>query len=234
MLIQARQISKSFAGRCIVNKLDMEVREGEILAMIGPNGAGKTTTIEILTSLKEADSGNVSYWSEHYKSAMGIQLQAVPFFPGLTAAENLRLFAAFYKRKLTKKETLDLLKKCGLNENAETEAAKLSGGQQKRLAIAAALTHNPQLIILDEPSAALDPRARQEIHQLMLELHMEGKTILFTSHDMAEVYMLAHRVIMLAGGKIVAEGEPDQLCAQHEVNNLEQLYLKLSAKEETV
>lgn len=108
------------------------------------------------------------------------------------------------------------------------DASKLSGGQQKRLAIANCLVHHPSVVFLDEPTAALDPHARYEIHQLIKELHKKGTTIIFTSHDMAEVEKLAHRVIMIDKGNIIVEGSPQDLCKQHRVQSLEECYLKLS------
>ncbi|WP_370874962.1 ABC transporter ATP-binding protein [Cytobacillus purgationiresistens] len=213
--------------------MDIAIRQQEILAIIGPNGAGKTTALELLLGLQTADSGKVHYWSDDYKKHLGVQLQSVPFFPGLSAIENLKLFAAFYKQVIATNEALAMLNKCGLRDSAYTEAGKLSGGQQKRLAIAAALAHQPELLVLDEPSAALDPRARQDIHQLIQLLHNEGNTVVFTSHDMDEVQRLAHRIIMVVQGDIVAQGTPEELCREHRVASLEHLYLKLSAKEET-
>jgi ABC-2 type transport system ATP-binding protein len=230
--IQAIDIQKSYGTRKIVKGVDIEIHKNEILAVIGPNGAGKSTTLEMLVGLRKHDGGKINYWLDQYKAHIGVQLQSVPFFPGLSALENLKLFAAFYKKVISKKQGKELLSKCGLLESSQTEASKLSGGQQKRLAIAAALVHEPELVFLDEPSAALDPRSRQEIHQLIKQLYEEGRTIVFTSHDMDEVLKLAQRVIMIDQGEIIAEGEPMQLCKQHDVKDLENLYLKLITKEE--
>ena len=230
--IQAKGIQKSYGQRTIVKGVDIDINKNEILAVIGPNGAGKSTILEILIGLRKADNGKIIYWLDQYKAHIGVQLQAVPFFPGLSAEENLKLFAAFYKKLLSKNEVAQLLSKCGLLESGQTEASKLSGGQQKRLAIAAALVHDPEVVFLDEPTAALDPRSRQEIHQLINRLYAEGKTIVFTSHDMDEVMKLATRVIMIDKGEIIMEGEPLQLCQQHNVKDLENLYLSLTFKGE--
>lgn len=230
--IQAKGIQKSYGQRNIVKGVDLDINKNEILAVIGPNGAGKTTILEMLIGLRKTDNGKITYWLEKYKAHIGVQLQAVPFFPGLSVGENIKLFAAFYKKLLSKNEVEQLLSKCGLSESGQTEASKLSGGQQKRLAIAAALVHDPEIVFLDEPTAALDPRSRKEIHQLIKQLYAEGKTIVFTSHDMDEVMKLATRVIMIDQGEIITEGEPLQLCEQYHVKDLENLYLTLTFKEE--
>ena len=228
MFIQARGIEKSYEKRKIVKGMNLGIEKNEILAVIGPNGSGKSTIMEMLIGLRKADKGEISYWLNDYKEKIGVQLQAAPFFVGLNAFENLKLFAAFYKKKLTNKEVNEALQLCGLFNSRRIEASKLSGGQQKRLAISIALIHNPALIFLDEPTAALDPRARQEIHALIRQLHQQGKTVVLTSHDMDEVSKLATRIIIIDEGKMLAEGKPNQLCQKYNVSNLEQLYLQLT------
>ena len=228
MLIQARNLQKSYNRRKIVKGIHLDVHANEILAVIGPNGAGKSTTLEMLIGLKKADVGEISYWLTTYKEKIGVQLQVAPFFVGLNAFENLMLFASFYKKKLTDKKVNEVLRMCGLYNSRKTDASKLSGGQQKRLAISIALIHNPEVIFLDEPTAALDPRARQEIHDLIRELHRQGKTVVFTSHDMDEVKKLATRIMMIDQGEIIAQGEPTQLCNDYNVPSLDDLYLQLT------
>lgn len=228
VLIKADGLRKWYSSRAVVNGVSVSVYENEILAIIGPNGAGKSTTIEMVLGLRTQDEGKVSYWSDDYRRSVGVQLQATPFFPGLTAFENLQLFAAFYKRKLSKQEGVELLTLCGLQEVVKTEASKLSGGQQKRLAIAVALVHNPKVVFLDEPTAALDPKSRRELHQLIKELHQRGTTVVFTSHDMDEVAKLSDRVMMIDKGAVIAEGTAAELCRINGVQNLEELYLQLT------
>lgn len=230
--IQAKQVQKKYGSRKVVKGINLEIQQNEIVAVIGPNGAGKSTMLEMMVGLRKADRGKVSYWSQNYKSQIGVQLQSVPFFPGLSAQENLKLFAAFYKKALSVSQSQEILKKCGLQECSNTEASKLSGGQQKRLAIAASIVHQPELLFLDEPTAALDPRSRIEIHQLIKNLFDEGKTVVFTSHDMDEVFKLATRVVMIDQGEIIAEGNPALLCEEHHVKDLENLYLKLTRFQE--
>lgn len=228
MLIQAKNLQKSYNKRKIVNGIHLDVHSNEILAVIGPNGAGKSTTIEMLIGLRKADVGEINYGLHNYKEKIGVQLQLAPFFVGLNAYENLMLFASFYKKKLQDHQVNEVLKMCGLYDSRKTDASKLSGGQQKRLAISIALIHNPEVIFLDEPTAALDPRARQDIHDLIRELHRQGKTVVFTSHDMDEVKKLATRIIMIDQGEIIVQGDPIQLCNEYNVSSLDELYLQLT------
>ncbi|CAM3002869.1 ABC transporter ATP-binding protein [Paenibacillus sediminis] len=234
MLVQANRLSKMYGSRTVVNHVDIQVKASEIVAIIGPNGAGKSTLIDMILGLRRPDEGQIEFWRKDYLSYVGVQLQATPFFPGLSAYENLRLFAALYKKKLDRQRGLELLRLCGLEDAANTEASKLSGGQQKRLAIAIATVHEPELVFLDEPTAALDPRARREIHEVIDRLASSGKSVVFTSHDMEEVHKLADKVIMIDKGRIIAEGTPVQLCEQYGVDHLEELYLNLTAKEAVI
>jgi len=234
MYIEAKKLMKQYGSRTIVKDVDVTIEPEEILAIIGPNGSGKSTMLDMLIGLRKPDSGTIQYWDQSFKGKIGVQLQSVPFFPGLSALENLILFASFYKKKLSKKEAFHCLTICGIAEVAGTEAGKLSGGQQKRLAIAVALIHDPELIFLDEPTAALDPRIRLDIHQLILDLHKQQKTIVFTSHDMDEVFQLATRVLLIAEGKLIAEGQPKQLCEEYGVASLTELYIMLTNKEESL
>jgi ABC-2 type transport system ATP-binding protein len=212
--------------------VSLDVSPGEIVALIGPNGAGKTTTLEVILGLRAADGGQIKFWRDDPRREIGIQLQATPFFRGLTASENLRLFASFYRVRLAQSQIVAILERCGLAGAASTEAAKLSGGQQKRLAIALALAHNPRLLFLDEPTAALDPRGRHDIRALIHSLAATGAAVVFTSHDMEEVAKLADRVVLIAGGRVRADGTPTDLLAHFGAASLEDLYLELTAEKE--
>ncbi len=226
-LMIATGLKKRYKSREVVKGISVTVFEKEILAVIGPNGAGKSTAMEIILGIRKQDEGTVTYWTEDYKKRVGVQLQATSFFQGLSTLENLQLFAAFYGRKLTLGEGLQILRLCGLSEARKTEASRLSGGQQKRLAIAIAMVHNPDAVFLDEPTAALDPQSRRDIHQLIRDLHESGKTIVFTSHDMGEVAKLSERVIMIEEGRVLIEGPVQDLCDSHSAGSLEEVYLQL-------
>lgn len=179
----------------------------------------------MMLGLRKADAGTVTYWEENYRSQVGVQLQDTPFFPGMTVMQNLRMFAAFYGQKLSRQRSIELLAISGLQGMEKLEASRLSGGQQKRLAIALTLAHSPKLLFLDEPTAALDPRARRDIHELIRELSAKGTAIIFTSHDMEEVGKLADRILLIDKGKVAAEGTAGELLMQHQSETLEELYL---------
>lgn len=228
ILIQAKGLQKAYGSRAVVNGIDLDIRTGEVLAIIGPNGAGKSTTLDLLLGLRKADHGTVCYWTAKPAGQIGLQLQSTPFFPGFTALENLRMFAVFYGLRLKERELMSHLERCGLSSSAKTDALRLSGGQQKRLAIAMALVHEPRLLFLDEPTAALDPRARREIRELISSLAEAGTSIVFTSHDMEEVHKLAGRIILISQGSIQASGSPEALLEAYGAASLEELYISLT------
>jgi len=228
--IKAEGLKKAYGKKHVVNGLDLEINEGEVLAIIGPNGAGKSTTLDLILGLRRPDQGSVGYWISEPNRYMGLQLQSTPFFPGFTALENLRMFAAFYGLHMPDHLLLNHLQSYGLAEAARTDAQRLSGGQQKRLAIAMALIHQPKLLFLDEPTAALDPRARQEVRELIQALASTGTSIVFTSHDMEEVHKIADRIVMINDGLIQASGSPESLLLQYGKDSLEELYLSLTDK----
>lgn len=227
-LIQAEGLRKGYGQRTVVDGLNMDIREGEVLAIIGPNGAGKSTTLDLLLGLRRPDAGTITYWTTDPSPHVGLQLQSTPFFPGFTSIENLRMFAAFYGKRLKDTQLMEHLRSCGLEEVAKTDALRLSGGQQKRLAIAMALVHSPKLLFLDEPTAALDPRARRDIRDLIRSLADKGTSIVFTSHDMEEVHKLASRLVLIRDGRIIASGSPEELLSQYGTSSLEQLYIQLT------
>ncbi len=227
-LIEAKKISKKFNNREVVKGIDMEIHQGEILALIGPNGAGKSTTLSMLLGILKPDDGNIIHWRNDYRSKVGVQLQSTPFFEGYTAEENLIIFAALYQVKLNKEQIHRKLEECNLIEAKKTPAIRLSGGQQKRLAIAVTTVHNPDLVVLDEPAAGLDPRARHEIREMIRHLAEKKVTVLFSSHDMEEVSRTADRLILMNNGQIVTQGKPELLLQKYKVENLDDLYLKLT------
>lgn len=227
-LIKASHLQKTYQKRTVVKNSTFQINQGETIALIGPNGAGKTTTIGMLLGIIKPDSGELSYWTTNFKSKMGVQLQSTPFFEGYTVEENIRLFAAFYNVKVTKSELNNVLETFGLLEVEKSPAVKLSLGQQKRLAIAVTTIHHPDLVILDEPSAGLDPRGQKEIRNLILQLKEKGVTILFSSHDMLEVTKIADRIMIMSKGEIATNGSPKELIEKYELTNLEELFYKLT------
>ncbi len=167
IFMETKSIRKQFHNREVVRGIDVEIKQGEILALIGTNGAGKSTTLAMLLGILQPDAGTITRWREDFRAHIGVQLQSTPFFEGYTAEENLRLFAALYNVKVDKQQIQRKLEECNLQEARKTLASRLSGGQQKRLAIAVTTLHNPDFIILDEPAAGLDPRARHKVRNMI-------------------------------------------------------------------
>jgi len=201
-----------------VDGVDLHVEEGEILAFLGPNGAGKTSTIEILEGFRERTSGRVEVLGEDPASAplswreqVGIVLQESEPVAELTAAEAVRMQAGYYANARNPDETLELV---GLSESADTRTRKLSGGQKRRLDLALALVGNPSLVFLDEPTTGFDPSARRESWEMIEALRELGSTVLLTTHYMDEAEHLADRIVVIAGGKVVARGTAEELAAQ--------------------
>ena len=233
-LVRAEGLHKSYGHRQALRGIDLAIWPGETVAIIGPNGAGKSTLLDLLLGLRQPDEGKVHYNLPEPRRQIGLQLQNAPFFAGFTVLENLRMFAACYGLRCKKAELLVLLERCGLREAAHTNAAHLSGGQQKWLAIAIALVHQPRLLFLDEPAAALDPRARREMRSWIAELAGEGGSVVLTSHDMEEVQQVADRILLLHDGRIVAEGTPKTLLSTSGTASLEDMYLKYTDTKEGV
>lgn len=227
-LISANQLTKCYKTNCVVNHINFDIEEGEIVALIGSNGAGKTTTISMLLGIVPQDSGTIEYWKFDFKKEIGTQLQSTPFFEGYTVEDNIKLFAAFYGVSLSSNAMDEKLATFDLLQVKKTSAIKLSLGQQKRLAIIVTTLHNPKLVILDEPSAGLDPKGQKEIQQIIKGLKEQGVTVLFSSHDMLEVMNVADRILMMHQGNIIANGSISHLMEKYQTHHLEDLFFELT------
>jgi ABC-2 type transport system ATP-binding protein len=215
LAIEVHGLAKSYAGTPAVRGIDLAIRQGEIFALLGPNGAGKTTTVEILEGYRSRDSGEVSVLGldpgrhrGRLKSRIGIVLQSTGVDRFLTVAETIRMYASYYPHPRPVDEVIHLV---GLDAKRDDRVLKLSGGQQRRLDVAIALSGDPELLFLDEPTTGFDPSARHEAWQIVKNLAALGKTVLLTTHYMDEAQYLADRVAVIADGRIVAEGPPATL-----------------------
>jgi ABC-2 type transport system ATP-binding protein len=209
-------LHKAYGAVKAVDGVSFEVQDGEFFGILGPNGAGKTTILEIVEGLRETDAGEVrlfgdSPWPRNpaLLPRIGVQLQASSFFERLTAREQIRTFASLYG--VGSKKADDMLEQVGLADKADTRAEKLSGGQMQRLSIACALVHDPELVFLDEPTAALDPQARRNLWDLLRAINTQGRTIVLTTHYMDEAEILCDRVAIMDRGKILELGPPAEL-----------------------
>ena len=215
-VIDVAGVTKSYGSTVAVDRVSLSVRPGEFFGVLGPNGAGKTTLLEIIEGLRPADSGTVTIlgqtpWPRNAAllPRIGVQLQATAFFERLTAQEQLRTFASLYGVGADRADAL--LEQGGLTGKASTRSEDLSGGQMQRLSIACALVHEPEVVFLDEPTAALDPQARRNLWDLLASLSETGRTVVLTTHYMDEAELLCDRVAVMDHGRILAVDPPAAL-----------------------
>jgi ABC-2 type transport system ATP-binding protein len=216
--VEVEDLRKSYGSVQALRGVSFTVAEGEVFALLGPNGAGKTTTVEILEGFRPRDSGRASVLGfdpakgdRRLKEQMGIVLQTSGVDPYLTVAETVEMFRGYYPKPRARDEVIKLV---GLEEKENARVTKLSGGQRRRLDVAIALAGDPTLLFLDEPTTGFDPGARRNAWDVIKGLAQLGKTIFLTSHSMDEVQFLADRVVIIAAGKIVAQGTPDTLAGR--------------------
>ncbi|MER5260622.1 ABC transporter ATP-binding protein [Actinosynnema sp. NPDC002837] len=209
-------IRKSYGELKAVDGVSFTVAEGEFFGILGPNGAGKTTTLEIVEGLRKPDGGQVTLlgeqpWPRNPKllPRIGVQLQASSFFEKLTAREQLQTFGSLYG--VSRRKADEMLELVGLTDKADVQENKLSGGQRQRLSIACALVHDPDLVFLDEPTAALDPQARRNLWDVLRAIQARGKTIVYTTHYLDEAEILCDRVAIMDRGRILAMDAPATL-----------------------
>ncbi len=219
-MIEARGLVKAFGGTRAVDGVSLDVGPGEIFGFIGPNGAGKTTTIRILATLLDPDEGEASVGGvsvrddpEAVRHRIGYMPDEFGVYPGLRVDEYLDFFAAAYRLPRARRRTVveDVLKLTDLDGIREKRVEALSRGMRQRLGLGKCLVHDPAVLLLDEPAAGLDPRARIEIRELLRELARMGKTILLSSHILTELSDLCTRVGIIEKGRILASGTPDEI-----------------------
>jgi ABC-2 type transport system ATP-binding protein len=213
--IRVAGLHKSYGAVEAVSGISFEVAEGECLALLGPNGAGKTTTVEVLEGFRARSAGEVQVLGmdpEHagrdFRERIGIVLQSSGLDRNLTVTEIIGFYRGYYPQPRSVEEVIRLV---GLTDKRDTRVKALSGGQRRRLDLALGIVGNPDLIFLDEPTTGFDPSARRRSWELVDSLRSLGKTILLTTHYMDEAQNLADRVVVLADGRIVAEGSPETL-----------------------
>jgi len=214
--IEVRNLTKTYGDVIAVDNISFEVHTGEIFGFLGPNGAGKTSTLECMEGLREPNGGslriiNIDPWNEPRKlrNVIGVQLQSAGLPSCITPDEAMKIFCAYHDVP----PRFDLLKRMGLDEKRNVQFYELSSGQQRRLSLALAVAHHPQVIFLDEPTAGLDVATRVELHDLIRELQVQGTTTILATHDMAEAEVMSDRVAILLNGKIVSVGTPMEITA---------------------
>jgi len=219
-MIKINNISKSFGAFKALDKLSLQVKEGEFYSLLGPNGAGKTTCINIISNITKASQGsveiaglNTNIHPMEVKKKMGIVPQEIALYEDLSAYENLRFWgkingvlASNIDQKI--EETLAFL---NLSDQKHKKIASYSGGMKRRINIAAALLHEPEVLFMDEPTVGIDPQSRIFTYEIFEKLHQQGKTVFYTSHNMEEVERLSDRIGIIDHGQLIAQGSLEDL-----------------------
>lgn len=221
--IQTRHLQMQYGATQVLHNVTLSIGRGEVVALLGPNGAGKTTTIEILEGFRVPSAGEVTVLGqtphtagEDWRARVGVVLQSWRDHGKWRIGEFLDYLGMYYTDYATPEvtrpwPTADLLERVGLSAKTDRRLDRLSGGERRRLDVAVGLLGRPEVLFLDEPTAGFDPQARRDFHELIRSLSDLETTIMLTTHDLSEAEILADRILVLAGGRIVADGSPDDL-----------------------
>ena len=230
-VIEMTGVTKRYGAKVAIEKMSLQVRRGEVFGVLGPNGAGKTTTVECAVGLRTPDAGTIRVLGldpaadpELVRQRVGVQLQQAVLPNRMKVSEAMAIFAAAYARV---NDPDQLLAEWGLTEQRRTAFGNLSGGQKQRLFIALALLGQPEVVVLDELTTGLDPAARRDTWALIASLRERGVTVVLVTHAMDEAEALCDRLAVIADGRLIALGTPDQIRADH--RSLEAAYLHLTA-----
>lgn len=220
MMLKIRGLHKKYGNYHALDGLDMDIEEGALFGFVGPNGAGKTTTIKIMTGLLKPDAGSVELDGEdvlsnslNLRKKIGYVPDHFGLYDNLKVSEYMEFFSACYHLEgfEARKRARNLLEQVGLGDRLDTFVDGLSRGMKQRLCLARALIHDPNLLIMDEPTAGLDPRTHLEFRQMVWELHEQGKTILLSSHNLSELSELCTDIGIIDSGKMVLAGNMDEI-----------------------
>lgn len=240
-MLKVVNLYKEFGNTKAVEGVSFEVKKGQVFGLLGPNGAGKSTTISIISTLMNPTSGDVLFEgksilsdSKNIRQKLGVVPQDIALYPTLTGYENLNFWGSIYGLKGSdlKKRVNEVSDIIGLNGRMKDKVEKYSGGMKRRLNIGAALLHNPELLIMDEPTVGIDPQSRNHILDTVLELNKQGMTIIYTSHYMEEVEYLCNELCIMDEGKIIASGTQQEMVEQ--IKEKTQINIKLNKIDEDV
>ncbi len=245
-IISVKDLTKLYGDFEAVKGISFDVYKGEIFGLLGPNGAGKSTTLEIIETLRQKSGGKIvvdgmdlDAQPESIKQIIGVQLQTAGFYPNLNLIELITMFVGLYQMEMN---PMELLAKVNLEDKAKSKFKELSGGQKQRFSIATTLINRPKIIFLDEPTTGLDPQARRNLWDLILEIRKNGTTVIITTHYMDEAEVLCDRVAIIDSGKIIGINTPNELIdelvatgfeKEKEVKkaNLEDVFIHMTGKQ---
>ncbi|GAB3942976.1 ABC transporter ATP-binding protein [Micromonospora vulcania] len=239
-LIQARGLVKRFGDFTAVDGIDVEVRPGEAFGFLGPNGAGKSSTMRMVGCISPPSGGELRILGMDpvregpaIRARLGVCPQLDNLDPELTVRENLTVYARYFgiSRRVARARAAELLDFVQLTERADSKVEPLSGGMKRRLTIARALVNEPELVLLDEPTTGLDPQARHLVWERLFRLKQQGVTLVLTTHYMDEAEQLCDRLVVMDGGRIVAEGSPRALIEQHSTREVVELRFAAESQE---
>jgi ABC-2 type transport system ATP-binding protein len=220
-ILQVNDLNVFYGAFQAVRSISFYVKPGEIFGLLGPNGAGKTSTLSAVEGLLKPQSGTITVAGFNIKDQplraranMGVQLQSTSFQPELNVAEIIRLYAGIHAVALSKERLQEILREINLGDAAGKRYGQLSGGQQQRVSLIIAMIHNPQLVMLDEPTTGLDPQSRRQLWERMEDLRTKGHAILLTTHSMEEAEAVCDRIAIVDHGRIVATDTPQTLIDQ--------------------
>ena len=242
-ILKTKDLTKKYDNKVVVDNLNIEIEEGEVFGLLGPNGAGKSTTMNMICNLVKPDFGSVEFEGKDFRknkrelsAKLGYIPQHLAIHGSLKAWENVELFTSLYGIKGAElKERIDeSLEYVGLSERRNDYAKKFSGGMKRRLNIACAIGHHPDLLIFDEPTVGIDPQSRNFILEKIKESNRNGATVIYTSHYMEEVEAICTRIAIMDNGKIIASGTSEELkklvVDDTESITLEEVFLTLTGK----
>ncbi len=229
--VSIRSVSKKFGTMEILKNIDLEIQQGEIFGLLGPSGAGKTTLVKEIAGLEVPTSGEIEVFHErmpslHLIEKLGYMAQSDALYMDLTAQENLEFFAALYglKKKDRKQRIMEVMELVQLTGHLGKQVSNYSGGMKRRLSLAIALLHQPELLILDEPTVGIDPVLRKNVWEAFHLLKEEGKTLIVTTHVMDEAEK-CDRLGLIREGQLIAVGTPEQLKQDTSSSSIEEAFL---------
>ena len=208
-ILEIKNLTKKYGSQTILDGIDLSIDKGEVVVVVGPSGCGKSTLLRCINSLEDIDAGEII----HDGHKIGMVFQSYELFPHLSVLDNITLAPIKVQKRdkaEVKKQALELLKRVGLLDKADSYPRQLSGGQKQRVAIVRALCVEPEILLFDEVTAALDPEMVREVLDVMLDLAKQGRTMIIVTHEMQFAKAVADRVIFLDGGHIVEEGKPKE------------------------
>ncbi|EIE5833659.1 ABC transporter ATP-binding protein [Listeria monocytogenes] len=238
--LELSSISKNFNEKRIVNNLSFSIDTGDIVGFLGPNGAGKSTTIKMISSILTPDSGTIYFNGQNtesdplfFKKQLGLVPQEIAIFEDMTAYENIKFFSLLYGPEKTTLEAniSEALAIVGLENHKNEFPKNFSGGMKRRLNIACAISHNPSILIMDEPTVGIDPQSRNNILESVKYLNEKGTSILYVSHYMEEIQSICNKVVLLDHGEKIWDGELSSLFSNNPDKTLEEIFLDVTGKD---